>query len=609
MDNPRTRWVQVFARLKPGYTVESAAAPLQTLFTQLRQHETTLPGAKDWSQYARDQFMKGQLRVESAAIGYSGLRNEFSTSLVVLMCMVGLVLLIACANVANLLIARGIMRQREIAVRLSLGAGRGQLVRQLLTESLVLSVIGGALGIWLSIALTKALLALMPTQGQPLLIDATPDLRILSFTLALSIATGVIFGLLPALGASRPDPWLTLKDTVGAIAGAGRSLFLRKGLVAAQVALSFLLLFGAGLFVRSLQNLQGTETGVQISNLITFQVSPALSGYDDVRTGQFYEQLLERLNSAPGIISASTAAVPILSGNEWDSSMGVEGYKFADGEDQQAFMNALSPGYFATMKIPMLEGRDFTRLDAQEDARVAIVNRKFAEHFFPKQSAIGKRLGFGGGPNTKLNIEIVGVVDNSLYEGPREGVHRQVFVPRWGKGSTAFYVRAQSASESAYNIIRNEVRQLDAAMPRLRIEDAGGAARRDAAQRSPDRHAVGGVRLACDDPRLGRSLRRHGVRRRAPAEGAGPAARARRRAGERALARDEGSRRAARHRPGHRDSRGHRPRPLRLDAVVRDSAERPVDRRRDRRAPYAGVRRRGLDPGASRQQNRSDPGT
>jgi predicted permease len=338
-------------------------------------------------------------------------------------------------------------------------------VRQLLTESLVLSLIGGALGVWLSIALTKALLALVPTDGQPLLVDATPDLRILSFTLALSIATGVIFGLLPALGASRPDPWLTLKDTAGAVMGAGRSLFLRKGLVAAQVALSFLLLFGAGLFVRSLQNLQGTETGVSIDNLITFQVSPALSGYDETRTGAFYEQLLERLRSAPGITAASTAAVPILSGNEWDSSMSVEGYKFADGEDMQAFMNALSPGYFETMHIPMLEGRDFTRLDAQEDARVAIVNRKFAEHFFPKQSAIGKRLGFGGGPQTKLTIEIVGVVADSLYEGPREGVHRQVFIPRWGKGSTAFYVRAQTGSSSAYNIIRNEVRQLDASMP------------------------------------------------------------------------------------------------------------------------------------------------
>ena len=465
MDDPRTRWVQVFARLKPGYTVESAAAPLQTLFTQRRQHEMTLEGAKTWSQYARDQFMKGQLHVESAAIGYSGLRNEFSTSLVVLMCMVGLVLLIACANVANLLIARGIMRQREIAVRLSLGAGRGQLVRQLLTESLVLSLVGGAVGVWLSIALTKTLLTLVPTDGQPLLLDATPDLRILAFTLALSIATGVIFGLLPALGASRPDPWITLKDTAGSVMGAGRSLFLRKGLVAAQVALSFLLLFGAGLFVRSLQNLQRTDTGVSMDNLITFQVSPALSGYDNARTGTFYEQLLERLRSAPGIKSAATAAVPILSGNEWDSSMGVEGYKFADGEDQQAFMNALSPGYFETMQIPMLEGRDFTRLDPQEDARVAIVNRKFAEHFFPKQSAIGKRIGFGGGPNTKLTIEIVGVVADSLYEGPREGVHRQVFIPKWGKGSTAFYVRAQTGSQSAYNIIRNEVRQLDAAMP------------------------------------------------------------------------------------------------------------------------------------------------
>jgi predicted permease len=474
LDDPRTRWVQVFGRLKPGYTIESARAPLQTLFTQIRQHEMTLPGAKTWSQYARDQFLKGQLLVESAAIGYSGLRNEFSTSLVVLMCMVGLVLLIACANVANLLIARGIMRQREIAVRLSLGAGRGQLVRQMLTESLVLSLVGGALGIWLSIALTKALLTLMPSDGQPLLIDATPDLRILSFTLVLSIATGVLFGLLPALGASRPDPWLTLKDTVGAIAGTGRSLFLRKGLVAAQVALSFLLLFGSGLFVQSLQNLQTTDTGVVMDNLITFQVSPALSGYDEGRTGTFYEQLLERLRSAPGVRSAGIATVPILSGSEWDSSMSVEGHKAADGEDMQAFMNSLSPGYFETMQIPLLEGRDFTRLDPAERPRVAIVNRQFAEHFFPKQSAIGKRLGFGVGPDTKLDIEIVGVVANSLYEGPREGIHRQVFVPRWGKSSAAFYVRTHNASQTAFNTVRNEVRQLDAAMPVYELKTLEG---------------------------------------------------------------------------------------------------------------------------------------
>jgi len=465
MDDRRARWIQVFARLKPGYTVESAQAPLQGLFTQIRAHEMTLPAAKDWSAYSREQFMKGRLLVTGAAMGFSGIRNDFSTALVVLMCMVGLVLLIACANVANLLIARGFLRQREIAVRLSLGASRRQLVRQLLVESLVLSFIGGVAGLAISMVLTRGLLALIPVEGSPLLISARPDLRILSFTLVLTFATGIIFGLLPALRASRPDPWTTLKDTVGSIAGGTGSLFLRKGLVTLQVALSFLLLFGAGLFVRSLQNLRTTDTGVELDNLVTFQLSPDLSGYTAQRTVQFYDALLARLRSSPGVKSAALAAVPILSGSEWDSSMSVEGHRAADGEDMQAFMNSLSPGYFETMKIPFLEGRDFTQMDLKEQATVAIVNRRFAEHFFKGNSAIGKRLGWGGGPNTKLTIEIVGVVADSLYEGPREGVRRQVFLPNWGRRGVAFYVRTLTSSSASYNTIRNEVRQLDSAMP------------------------------------------------------------------------------------------------------------------------------------------------
>src|SRR6185503_12008075 len=214
-----------------------------------------------------------------------------------LMCMVGLVLLIACANVANLLIAHAFMRQREIAVRLSLGSSRARLVRQLLVESLVLSGLGGIAGLALAVVLTRGLLALVPSQGQPLLISPHPDPRILAFTFVLTVLTGLIFGLVPALRASRPDPWTTLKDTMGSIAGAGGSLFLRKGLVTAQVALSFLLLFGAGLFVRSLQNLKGTDTGVQLDNLVTFQLAPALSGYDDQRATILYRSLLERLRS------------------------------------------------------------------------------------------------------------------------------------------------------------------------------------------------------------------------------------------------------------------------------------------------------------------------
>ena len=442
MDDRRARWVQVFARLKPGYTVDSAKA-----------------------QYSRDQFMKGQLIVESAAMGYSNLRNDFSTPLVVLMCMVGLVLLIACANVANLLIARAFMRQREIAVRLSLGASRTRLVRQLLVESLTLSFIGGFVGLCLAFVLTRGLLALVPNGTQPLLISPRPDGRILAFSVALTFLTGIVFGLVPALRASRPDPWTTLKDTVGSIAGTGGSLFLRKGLVTAQVALSFLLLFGAGLFVKSLQNLKTTDTGIAMDNLLTFQLAPALSGYSEQRAVQFNRDLLERLRSAAGVKSAAFAVVPVLSGDEWDSSTAVEGHRFADGEDQQAFMNAFSPGYFETMHIPILEGRDFRQSDVVEQTTVAIVNKAFADHFFPGKSAIGKRLGRGGGNNAKLTIEIVGVVANSLYEGPREGVHRQVFTPNWGKNSVVFYVRSNVASASTFNAIRNEVKQLDATMP------------------------------------------------------------------------------------------------------------------------------------------------
>jgi predicted permease len=203
---------------------------------------------------------------------------------------------------------------------------------------------------------------------------------------------------------------------------------------------------------------------------MTFQLSPSLSGYTDERATLFYRQLLDRLRALPGVTSAALATVPILAGDEWDSSMSVEGHQAKDGEDMQMFMNAVSPGYFQTMKIPLLEGRDLRIADAREitgDATpgVAIVNRRFAEHFFPGRSAVGKRIGWGDGPGTKLSIEIIGVVADALYEGPREGVHRQVFIPNWGKNSAVFYVRTQSASASAASLIRNEVRQLDSSIP------------------------------------------------------------------------------------------------------------------------------------------------
>ena len=474
MSDRRARWVQVFARLKPGYTAETAEPAMQVLFRQIRQYEMTLPAAKDWTAFSREQFMKGQLKLTDASKGYSDLRNQFRTALIVLLGMVGLVLLIACGNVANLLIARGFMRQREIAVRLSIGASRSQLVRQLLIESLVLSLLGGIAGIGLSVFFTQTLLALLPSEGRALLVQPTPDLRILAFAFTVTLVTGIIFGLLPALRASRPDPWRTLKDTVGTIAGGGQSLFLRKGLVAAQVALSFLLLFGAGLFTRSLQNLRGTDTGVrEPENLISFQVDPSLNGYDDARGTNFQNQLLERIQAIPGVTAAGAASVAILAGDEGDSTMSVEGHKASNGEDMQAFMNALTPGYFKAMHVPILAGRDFQLTDQpakwtddeSSGPRVAIVNRKFAEHFFKSVNVLGRHIGWGDGPKTKLNIEIVGVVENQLYEGPREGVRRQVFIPRSGSGGMVYYVRSSIGSTTLYGQLRNEVRRVDHAMP------------------------------------------------------------------------------------------------------------------------------------------------
>jgi predicted permease len=470
----RTRWVQVFARLKPGYTAESARPPLQGLFIQIRRYEETLPEAKNWSQYDRAQFLKGTIHVDPAATGYSQLRNSFSAALIVLMCMVGLVLLIACANVASLLIARAFARQKEIAVRLSIGASRGQLIRQLLVESLTLSVLGGVAGTALAMALTRGLLALVPSEGNSLLIRPVPDLRILLFTLCLTVVTGLVFGLVPALRASRPDLATTLKDAVGSIAGHSGSLFLRKGLVTAQVALSFLLLFGAGLFVRSLQNLKATDTGFRdVDNLVTFQLDPALSGYDQPRGQHFYQELLENLRAIPGVRSAGLGAVAVLSGDEWDSTTSVEGYQAKDGEDMQAFMNAVSPHYFEAMGVPVLEGRDFERKDMHEDSKVAIVNQRFAEHFFPGKSAVGRHLGRGMGPGTKIDIEIIGVVANSLVEGPREGVHRQVFIPAFGSSGMAVYVRAGIGTTALYAAVRNEVKRLDASMPVYSLKTLG----------------------------------------------------------------------------------------------------------------------------------------
>ena len=465
----RSQWIQMFGRMRPGFTVASAKASLQPLFVQILRDELTKPEMRDTSQYYRNRFLARTVRVEPAASGYSQLRQSYSTALIVLMCMVGLVLLIACFNVANLLIARAIARQKEMAVRLAVGASRRQLLGQLLIESLLLAVAGGVAGLLLSAAMVRALLAFLPTDGAPLMLRADPDLRILGFNAALALITGLLFGLAPALQAMRLDLWGVLKDVVGAVTGSGGSVKLRKGLVIAQVAFSFLLLAGAGLFVKTLANLKNTNPGFKdIDRLVTFQLDAALNGYSVPRLQAFYNQVLDRVRGTPGVQAASFAFVGVLAGGEWDSGMSVEGHTNKDGEDMQAFMNGISPGYWKTMGVSLLEGRDFDQRDTGHQISVAIVNRAFATHYFGDRSPIGRHIGFGGGPLTKLNIEIIGVVGNSLYEGPREGVHRQAFIPfnqADFPGSVSFYVRTSSDPDRLFAALRRNVAELDPAMP------------------------------------------------------------------------------------------------------------------------------------------------
>ncbi|MDX2179512.1 MAG: ABC transporter permease [Bryobacteraceae bacterium] len=466
----RSRFVQTFARLKPGYTAESAQAAITPLFKQILNDEVKMPAFKNSTPFQRARFLEMKINVERAATGFSNLRRSFSQALIVLMAMVGLVLLIACSNVANLLIARAVARQKEIAVRLSVGASRGQLVRQLLVESVLLAVAGGVLGIALAYWTTSALLNMLPNDGgAPLMLSPRPDLRILGFSIALSVLTGLIFGLIPAFRSTKLDLWGTLKDAVGAIAGGGQSVLLRKGLVTAQVGLSFLLLFGAGLFIKSLQNLKTTDTGFQQpENLITFQVDVSRAGYSAERSKQFFRDLLANIRAVPGVAAAGHASVELLAGNEWDSTMGVEGHTPKDGEDMQAFVNRVSSGYFAAMGVKFIEGRDFDDRDFNKEATVVIVNRKFAKHFFGDKPAVGRKVGWGINAGSKLNLEIIGVTEDTLYEGPREGVRRQVFlaaIQSGGADSAAFYVRAARDTKSLYAAMRAEVKKLDPQLP------------------------------------------------------------------------------------------------------------------------------------------------
>jgi predicted permease len=473
--DPRYNWVRVFARLRPGISVEQATASLQGLYRAQLEHEITLPGFAAAPERARLRYVENQVQLLPGGQGRSGLRRTLATPLWVLMAIAGGVLLIACANVANLLLARAAGRQREMAIRLALGATRGRLVLQLLVESVLLALAGGAAGIAISVVGAPVILGFFVSPETPDVISTVPDARILAFTFALAALTGIVFGLAPAVQSTKPDVTPALKDQAGSVLG-GRQARLRKGLVAAQVAVSLLLLFGAGLFLRTLDNLLAVDVGFRSESLISFTLNPGLGGESPDRTRQFAGALLERLQRTPGVLGAGFGSQRLLDGNQWNGSITVEAYAPQADENVMAWHSAVSPGYFTTLGIPVLQGREFTDRDARTGAvpddeqqfRVAVANEAFVRRYFEGREAVGRRIGLGSDPGTPLTVEIVGVVGNAKYTGVRAEAPPQVFFPYLESrtpGGFTVYVRTTQPPEQMFGTLRAAVQALDPALP------------------------------------------------------------------------------------------------------------------------------------------------
>ena len=467
LEDRRSRWLQVFARLKPGVSRVQAEASLRTLCKQILAEELKDPWFSRVSGYARQRMSESYAVVLPGGQGQSTMRRKLEAPLKVLLALVAIVLLIACANVSNLTVARAEGRRKEMAVRLALGAGRWRIARQLLTESLMLAAVGGALGLAVSYWSTRALLVLAPNEQARASISASPDTRTLLFALGVSVLAALLFGLFPAWQTARTDLASAMKDQAGSIAG-GHGARLRESLVAAQVTLSLVLLVGSGLFVQSLRNLRQVDPGFKPTNLVQFVVDPRLNGYSKERTQDFFEALRRRLEALPGVERAAVARIGVLGNDNWSSTVTGEGYAARDGENMNPSFNSISPGYLKTLGISLKAGREFDERDHRKSPRTALVNETFARRYFGEGSPLGYRIALGAGPAVKPDMEIVGVVADTRYDSLREEIPRQVWVCHAQESiatGMVVYVRTALASQQMFKAVRGEVGNLDPGLP------------------------------------------------------------------------------------------------------------------------------------------------
>jgi len=423
-------WVLVMGRLKPGVSERQATAGLDVIFKQsltMDVKSDVKPDVKpDVASPPAKKPILATVEMVPAGHGLDQLRRQFSRPLFILMGMVGLVLLIACANVANLLLARAKSRQKEIGVRLSLGASRGRLIRQLLTESALLAGLGGALGLILAYWGSDLLVTFISPPNNPMSLNLSPDVRVLSFTAAVCLLTGLLFGLAPAWRATRVELTPALKQSTPGLSAGRLRLGLAKTLVIAQAALSLVLLFGAGLFVRTLVNLKNLDTGFDTDNLLLFGINPTKAGYKGPALNDFYTRVQQRVAALPGVVSATASLHLLLSGSARSDNIWVAGYNPKPGERLSVRVVPAGSKFFETMKIPLLRGRDFSEGDNESAPKVAVVNQALVKRYFANRDPIGQRIGWD---HETPDMEIIGVAKEAKYDSLRRDAPATVYHP------------------------------------------------------------------------------------------------------------------------------------------------------------------------------------
>lgn len=466
----KTMFLHVVGRLKPGVTLTQANTSINITFRQVLADEAaSIPDKKE-----RDAITNSYLVVRDGSRGLSTLRGAYAQPLEVLMGLVGLLLLLACANVANLLLSRSSARQRELAVRVALGAGRGRLIRQLLTESVLLASLGAVVGLLLAKWGDNLLLRMVSSGPTTVPLDVHLDLRVLAFAIAATLLTGILFGLAPALRSTRVDLNQVLRGASRSISGGGSGagrMPLGKVLVAVQVAISLLLLVSAGLFVRSLQKLTAVPLGYDTSHLLMFRLVPATSGYKPAATGPLFQQLLAKFSTAPGISGVTLSENGLFFGSDSGDEISIVGFTPKNGQNMNASWDQVGPNYFSTVGIPVLMGRDVQPQDST-GSKVCWLNQTMAKYYFGTESPIGRHIR-DEYPEDRQDLEIVGVVADAKYNSLRGRTERRFYAPFFNpvelSTQAAFFVRYTGESAPVIGSLRELVRQTDSTLDPLAI--------------------------------------------------------------------------------------------------------------------------------------------